>query len=136
MTKRLPNSSTLGDEAPGPALVNLAMSPYDVLGPLLAPTSGLRGYVDQWRYGAPEGHSPGVHPDVVSGAAHNSRPGDELAGESRWTSGDPYITSGAAEAEFSAKSARHREGRWPRGQVVVHNRAVRQGLGAGVILVD
>lgn len=107
----------------------MTITPDDILDPMLAPTEGVRGWVDSWRYGAPTGRSPGVHPDVVTGAAHNTRPGDPLGEQLLDLSGDErLVPGGEAEQEFNAKSARHRAGGWPRDDaVLVDLRDVREG---------
>ena len=126
----MPQSASMTDEPADCSTSDssyVTITPDDILDPMLAPTEGVRGWVDSWRYGAPTGRSPGVHPDVVTGAAHNAWPGDP-AGDQLLAVDDPRINSGAAEAEFAAKSARHRAGTWPRDDdVLVDVRDVREG---------
>jgi hypothetical protein len=125
----MPRHASMTDGEPGPGLAELTVSADDVLGPLLAATDGVRGWVDSWRYGAPPGRSPGVHPDVVTGAAHNTRPGDPAGEQLLDISGDERLVPGGdGEQEFNAKSARHRASTWPRASgVLVDLRDVREG---------
>jgi hypothetical protein len=134
----MPRSASMTDGRVGTGTTDspyVTITPADVLGPMLAPTTGVRGWVDSWRYGAPAGRQPGVHPDVVTGAARQAQPGDDVGpGDELLEVDDERINSGEAQAEFDAHAARHREGTWPRPALVVDRRAVRNGYGPGVVL--
>jgi hypothetical protein len=110
-----PNNGVLTDD-PADRSVDLTVSPDDILGPMLAPTEGLRGWVDSWRHGGPPG-TPGVHPSVDDGSARSSQPGlddDVVPGESVFQVEDPDIDSGLAEDRWNQTASRQRQGQWPR----------------------
>lgn len=80
---------------------------------------------------------PGVHPTVDDpDRAPRNAADDGPAGEQLLQVDDPWINSGAAEAEFNAHAARHREGVWPRPTTLIDRNAVRNGYGPGVVRVD
>lgn len=125
------------DDEPGPGLAGVAITPADILAPMLAPTEGLREHVDLLRRADAGRVAPGVHPDVDdhTSCAICTDPGE--GEELLDVSSDPRLQpGGAAEAEFEAHAARHREGRWPRSAFLVDRRAVRHGYGPGAIPLD
>lgn len=128
MPRRASMTDELADRAGFP---DMGPGPGGIIGELTRPTDGVRGWVDSWRYGAPTGHQPGVHPDVVTGAARNTADDDAPAEGDQLVdvSGDERLAAGGeAEQEFTARSARHRAGTWPRDDAVlvdVHD--IREG---------
>ena len=84
--------------------------------------------------------TPGVYPSIDNPVRAPRNAADDFslgAGQPQMEIfGDPEFDSGAAEAEWTARTARHREGIWPRPTTVIDRTAVREGFGAGVVRVD
>jgi hypothetical protein len=124
----MPDDSALTDDKPGPGPPELTVTPADALNPMLAPTAGVRSWVDAPRQ-YERGRPPGVDRDVETHAScatcTDPGEGDQLLD----ASGDPrLVPGGAAEVEFAVKSARHRPGTWPRHDaVVIDIRDIREG---------
>jgi hypothetical protein len=160
--RRLPNDSVLTDDKLDRSNTVFApMGPGSIVGELIArsgnPEAGTlvprygTNYLCETCLGSPdepapaEGHpyhpvagrTPGVHGSIDDpDRAPRNAADDDPAGEQLLAIDDPRINSGVAEAEFDAHAARHREGIWPRGDVLIDRRAVRHGFGPGVLLVD
>jgi hypothetical protein len=141
-----PNEAALTDDKSITNFQPMGPGPGSIIGDLVARSGDPQAGTLVPRYGT-EGlcpvcedlllnRVPGVHPDIDSGAARNYDPADGPGQPQTDITGDPELDSGRAEAEFNAKSARHREGVWPRGDVLVDRNAVRNGYGPGVIRVD
>jgi hypothetical protein len=108
----------------------VTITPGDILDPMLAPTTSVRAEADAPRQ-YERGRSPGVDWDVESHASCATCT-DPVEGEQLLdVSGDErLVPGGAAEQEWHAKAARHREGQWPPpDDIPVDRRAVREGLG-------
>lgn len=130
----LPRSAaTMTDDEPGPGLAELTVTADDVLGPMLAPSEGVRGWVDLPRQANAYRAAPGVHPDIDLDPADPDsirankppEPGEQLMD----VSGDErLVPGGAAEREWAARTARHRAGTWPPDDdVLIDVRDVREG---------
>lgn len=161
--RRLPNSAALTDDPAdlstsrftpmGPdgiisELVNASGDPQ--AGMLVPRNAGTDGICETCQLppdrAVQEGHPyvpmvnrvPGVHGSIDDPvrAPRNYDPALDGPGQVQTVNDDPEINSGRAEARFNAKSARHREGQWPRLTTLIDRNAVRNGYGAGVIRMD
>jgi hypothetical protein len=126
----MPKSASMTDGKPGPGLAELTITADDVVGPMLAPTAGVRAAVDSPRHYR-RGRAAGVDWDVETNMARQAQAGDEPAEGDQLVdaSGDLRLQpGGAAEQQWDKISARHRAGTWPRDDAVlvdVHD--IREG---------
>ena len=110
---------------------DMGPGPGSIIGELTRPTDGLRGHLELLRRADAGRVAPGVHPDVDDhtscATCMDPGEGEELLDVS---DDERLAPGGAAEHEWNAKAARHREGQWPPpDDVPVDRRAVREGLG-------
>ena len=84
------------------------------------------------------GRTPGVHGSIddPDRAPRNYDPATDGPGQVQTVNDDPELDSGRAEAEWTARTARHREGVWPRPTFLTDRAALREGFGPNVIRVD
>jgi hypothetical protein len=134
VTRPMPRRASVTDELADRSRSNfpdMGPGPGDIVSQLTGPTDGLRGRLGDVRVADSGRLAPGVHDDVDTGRARNAADddapveGDQLVD----VSGDERLApGGAAEWEFTARTARHRGGTWPRDDaVLVDLRDVREG---------
>lgn len=116
----LPRSASMTDARPnGEDVVGALLDegPSAIIADYTAPTTGLRGHLDELRRSDAGRVAPGVHPDIddhtscASCTTATAEPGEvqlDVTGDERLAPG------GAAEEHWNQTSARHREGGWPR----------------------